>query len=71
MAVVLTTHDLNWVAAHLPRLVCLNGTVVADGPPGEVLRADRVAATFGAEVAVIHHDGRVLVADRTSPMLQR
>jgi zinc/manganese transport system ATP-binding protein len=34
LAVVLTTHDLNWVAAHLPRLVCLNGTVVADGPPG-------------------------------------
>jgi len=33
IAVVLTTHDLNGLAAHLPRLICFNRTVVADGPP--------------------------------------
>ena len=27
LAIVLTTHDLNGIAAHLPRLVCLNGGV--------------------------------------------
>ena len=31
IAVVLTTHDLNGMAAHLPHLVCLNGDVVAEG----------------------------------------
>src|SRR5262249_44321120 len=30
-AILLTTHDLNGVAAPLPRLVALNGTVVAEG----------------------------------------
>ena len=32
-AVLVTTHDLNGIAAHLPRLWCINGNLVADGPP--------------------------------------
>jgi ABC-type Mn2+/Zn2+ transport system ATPase subunit len=40
VAIVMTTHDLNGVASHLPRLVCLNRVVVADGRPEHVLRAD-------------------------------
>ena len=28
VAIVLTTHDLNGIAAHLPRLVCLNRQVI-------------------------------------------
>ena len=31
LAIVLTTHDLNGIAAHLPRLVCLNREVIATG----------------------------------------
>ena len=31
LAIVLTTHDLNGVAAHLPWLVCLNSAVIGDG----------------------------------------
>ncbi|MEZ5257050.1 MAG: ATP-binding cassette domain-containing protein [Ilumatobacteraceae bacterium] len=31
LAIVLTTHDLNGVAAHLPRLVCLNTRVIGAG----------------------------------------
>ena len=27
LAILLTTHDLNGIAAHLPRLVCLNRAV--------------------------------------------
>jgi ABC-type Mn2+/Zn2+ transport system ATPase subunit len=69
LAIVLTTHDLNWVAAHLPRLVCLNRTVVADGPPAEVLEAGVLRQTFGAEVAVISHAGRLLVTDAVAPVV--
>ena len=36
VTVVLSTHDLNGLAAHLPRIACVNRTVVADGPPTEV-----------------------------------
>ena len=39
--VVMTTHDLNAVATHLPRLVCIgDGVVIADGRPPEVLTPD-------------------------------
>ena len=31
LAIVLTTHDLNGIAAHLPRLVCLNREVIGAG----------------------------------------
>ena len=33
LAVVLTTHDLNGIAAHLPHLVCLNTRGRRRGPP--------------------------------------
>jgi ABC-type Mn2+/Zn2+ transport system ATPase subunit len=62
-AVVLTTHDLNWVAAHLPRILCLNHRVVADGPPLDVLNEDVVAETYGARMEVVVHNGRPVVID--------
>jgi zinc/manganese transport system ATP-binding protein len=65
MTVVLTTHDLNWVAAHLPRVVCLNGTVIADGAPAEVFTPAVLAMTYGAEVRVIRDQGLIFVADQT------
>lgn len=63
LTIVMTTHDLNWVASHLPRVVCLNRTVRADGPPSSVLRPDVLTATFGADMAVIDHGGRPVVVD--------
>lgn len=65
VTVVLTTHDLNWVAAHLPRVVCMNGIVMADGPPMEVFTPEVLRATYGADVAVIRHGDLVFVADHT------
>ena len=43
LTIVLTTHDLNWVASHLPRIVCLHRTVQADGAPLDVLRPGYVS----------------------------
>lgn len=63
MAVVLTTHDLNGVAANLPRLVALNGTVVADGAPAELFTPSVLRATFGSEMIVLRHDDLLLAAD--------
>jgi ABC-type Mn2+/Zn2+ transport system ATPase subunit len=61
--VVLSTHDLNGVATHLPRLVCVNGTVVADGTPDEVFTPDVLLRTFGAEMVVFRHAGMLLAAE--------
>jgi ABC-type Mn2+/Zn2+ transport system ATPase subunit len=63
MAVVLTTHDLNGVAAQLPRLVALNGVVVADGSPRELFTTEVLRATFGAEMIVLTHEGLRFAAD--------
>lgn len=63
VTVVLTTHDLNFVASRLPRVVCLNGTVIADGHPDAVIRPDVIERTYGAQVRVVHDQGRPLVID--------
>ncbi len=63
IAVVLTTHDLNGLAAHLPRLVCFNRTVIADGPPLAVLRPYVLERTFGAPMEVLEHGGMPVVLD--------
>ena len=63
MSIVLTTHDLNGLAAHLPRLVCLNKRVIADGNPREVLTPSVLEATYGAPMEVLEHGGMPLVID--------
>jgi ABC-type Mn2+/Zn2+ transport system ATPase subunit len=63
VTIVMTTHDLNAVATRLPRLVCMNGRVVADGPPHKVLTPAVLRETFGSEMLVFVHDGRVMTAD--------
>lgn len=65
ITIVLTTHDINWVAAHLPRVVCLNRTIVGDGHPVEVFTPEVLRRTYGAEVRVIHDGDLVFVADGT------
>ena len=66
---LLTTHDLNAVAAHLPWLVCFNRKVIAQGPPGDVLTADTLRATYGSEMLVLRQHGYTLVAN--SPLVYR
>lgn len=63
IAVILTTHDLNGVAAHLPRVACINARVVADGHPAAVLRPDNLLETFGARMEIIEHEGHPIVID--------
>lgn len=63
LTVLLTTHDLNFVAAHLPRIVCVNGTVTAEGKPGEILSVDVLQRTFGHTLTVLNINGRPVVID--------
>jgi zinc/manganese transport system ATP-binding protein len=64
LTILLTTHDLNWVAGHLPRVLCLNTTVVADGPPEEVFTPETLRRTYGAEVRILEHEDLIVVVDR-------
>lgn len=63
VTIVLTTHDLNGLAAHLPRIVCMNRTVIADGSPTEVLNPVVLEKTYGAPMEVLQHGGMPVVLD--------
>jgi ABC-type Mn2+/Zn2+ transport system ATPase subunit len=63
IAIVLSTHDLNGMAAHLPELVCLNRRVIGRGPPREVLNAEVLEKTYGAKMEVLEHAGLPVVVD--------
>lgn len=63
ISIVLTTHDLNGMAAHLPHLVTVNGRVVAEGTPQEVITPDVLEETFGARLEVLEHLGMPVVVD--------
>jgi ABC-type Mn2+/Zn2+ transport system ATPase subunit len=67
MAIVVTTHDLNGLAAHLPTLVCLNTRIMGEGAPHEVLTPQVLAATYGAPMEVLEHAGMPLVVEGRMP----
>lgn len=66
MAVVLTTHDINGLATHLPRIACVNRELIALGSPRDVLTPQVLERTYGAPMEVLEHGGLLLVTD--SPM---
>jgi len=70
IAIVLTTHDLNGLAAHLPRLICFNRTVVADGAPTDVLKPYFLERTYGAPMEVLQHGGMPVVLEQGSDELR-
>jgi ABC-type Mn2+/Zn2+ transport system ATPase subunit len=64
LAIVLSTHDLNGIAAHLPTLVCLNVSVAGRGAPRDVLTPEILERVYGAPMDVLEHAGMPLVVDR-------
>jgi ABC-type Mn2+/Zn2+ transport system ATPase subunit len=63
LTIVLTTHDLNGIAAHLPTVVCLNRSVIGAGRPDEVLVPDVLERTYGSPMDVLEHGGMRVVVD--------
>ena len=64
IAIVLTTHDLNGVAAHLPKIVCLNREVIAQGAPGDVITPAVLERTYGAPLRCSSHGGMPVVVEQ-------
>lgn len=70
VAIVITAHDLNWVAAHLPWVICLNRSPIAEGPPQQVFTSPILRETYRGEMAVFLHDGMIMIGERShSPEL--
>jgi zinc/manganese transport system ATP-binding protein/zinc transport system ATP-binding protein len=68
VAIVMTTHELNTVAAHLPWVICVNAGVVAQGAPSEIFTGSVLSRTFNTEMRVVRDDltGSLLVAEAGS-----
>jgi zinc/manganese transport system ATP-binding protein len=69
IAILLTTHDLNAVAAHLPWLICFNRGLIAQGPPEAVFTPEILRATYASDMLVLRQNGYLLVAN--SPLAFR
>jgi ABC-type hemin transport system ATPase subunit len=71
LAIVLTTHDLNGMAAHLPHLLALRPRVIASGSPSEVIVPSVVEEVFGAGMEILQHLGIPVVVDHVEDNVRR
>ncbi len=62
LTILLSTHDLNSVATHLPWVVCFNQGMICQGEPINIFTSENLERTFGAEMVVFHQNDRILIA---------
>lgn len=63
VTIVLSTHDLNGIATHLPTLLCLNKSIIGAGAPEEVLTPEILEQTYGSPMQILEHGGMRVVVD--------
>jgi len=62
VTILLTTHDLNAVAAHLEWIICFNKKLIAQGAPVDVFSEQVLTATYGGQLVVVNHNGQLMVS---------
>ena len=64
ITILMTTHDLNAAAAHVPWVICLNRTVIAEGAPEAIFTEDTLNRTYQGDMVVVRQDELLLVQQR-------
>jgi len=64
LTILMSTHDLNAAAAHIPWLVCLNQKIVAQGTPETIFTPKTLNATYHGDMIVARQDGVIFVQER-------
>jgi zinc/manganese transport system ATP-binding protein len=64
MTILITTHDLNTAAAHLPWVICINKRVIAQGAPEDIFTVEILNETYEGDMLVIRQDGMLFVQQR-------
>ena len=66
--ILMTTHELNSLAAHLPWVICVNRGIVAEGNPTAIFTDPILSRTFDAPMRVVRdpETGNLLVAEAGS-----
>ncbi|UJP04514.1 MAG: metal ABC transporter ATP-binding protein [Nitrosomonas sp.] len=65
ITIILTTHDLNAVASHLPWVICFNRGVVAQGRPHDIFTNEVMTKTYGGDIVIVKYQGHFLIANST------
>lgn len=66
ITIVLSTHDLNAVARHLPWVICFNKEIIAQGNPDVIFTPSILSRTYDSEMIIVRQGDVILVDD--SPM---
>ena len=64
VTLLMTTHDLNAAAAHLPWVICLNQKVVAQGAPEDVFTEKVLSETYRGAMMVFIHNGMMFIQQK-------
>jgi zinc/manganese transport system ATP-binding protein/zinc transport system ATP-binding protein len=64
MTILMTTHDLNAAAAHLPWVICLNRRIIAEGSPDVVFTPEILQRTYDGEFVVLREGGMLFVQQK-------
>ncbi len=64
MTILMTTHDLNAAAAHVPWVICLNHSILAQGSPEDVFTVATLNQTYNGDMMVIRQDGLIIIQER-------
>lgn len=64
ITILMTTHDLNLAAAHVPWVVCLNRQIIAQGRPEEIFTTEILNQTYQGDMVVIRQEGMLFVQQR-------
>ncbi len=64
ITILMTTHDLNAAAAHVPWVICLNRRLIAQGPPEEIYTPEILSETYQGEMVVIRQNGMLFVQQK-------
>lgn len=64
VTLLMTTHDLNAAAAHLPWVICLNQKVVAQGAPEDVFTEAILSETYRGDMMVFIHNDMMFIQQK-------
>jgi ABC-type Mn2+/Zn2+ transport system ATPase subunit len=56
LAIILVSHDIHLVYRYASRIVCINTTMLCQGPPHEIAENDDIIRIFGGYLTPYEHE---------------
>lgn len=65
MTILLTTHDLNTIASHIPWVICFNHGIIAQGTPNVIFQPSILRQTYNADMVVVRQGDMTFIANHS------